>query len=259
MPVQLPDLTGQDLAAARAALAQRGLVANVVRISEPGAKPNTVVMQVPGGPTEAVAGDVVWLRVAQAGGAAPSTGNGVTVEMPALTGADALTASKEIVRRGLLPHPWYVSRSGHGDWQVIAQKDPAGTAVPRGGVVHYRVALPGHRNGPIAMPYLYGLSAKQAVEVLQGLGLPTQGRILNANGRVTLQRPPAGAPIPWRTPVIVTIGKVTDPAKAAAAPLVEMVPADTPIPPIAPKGAAKKDSDGNVIDDVGKFFENLFD
>ncbi len=65
-PVPVPLVTGQDVAAARAALKERKLLARVTEVSSPGSVAGTVVQQSPAPPATAAPGSTVVLGVAAA-------------------------------------------------------------------------------------------------------------------------------------------------------------------------------------------------
>lgn len=297
--VRMPDVLGSPEAEALRALALVGLRAELLRVDDPGEVAGTVLMQVPSAGSETTSGGTAWLKIA--GGSVthvpptrpetlptpedmPPTTDGDFADptgpsppglgptpppvvppgmfpTPDLIGMTSVQAAEAIVATQLVPHPWYVLREGLPDWQVIAQKDAAGTPLPAGGVVHFRVVLPANRDGSVPMPSLFGLTKEQATNVLRGLGMPLRARLVDPDGKVTLQRPLAGSQIPWGSPIGIVVGPIDDPRALQSTPEVELISEEAAaLPPAAPPAAAPpKKKKKNIFDRIGDFIDDTAD
>ncbi len=305
MRIRVPDVMGKNEHEALRALARVGLRVEVLRIDDPAAPQGVVLLQMPVAGEESTSGADVYLKIA--GGTArptaapaseppsapaandggfadgappaygtlnPSTAGTAPVPVPEgmsatpnLIGLDVSAASAAITSAQLVPHPWYVEREGLPAWQVIAQKDAAGTPLAHGDAVHFRVVRAPAGEGTIPMPSLFGLNKEQATNVIRGLGLPLSARLVDPGAKVTLQRPLAGSQVPWGTPIGIVVGPIDDVQRLQATPEEELIseaaaaallqPQSPPSAPSTPTPPRRRSR--TVFDRIGDFIDDAAD
>lgn len=284
-PVRMPNVLGKSELEAMRLLAAVGIRPEVVRVDDASAAPGSVLMQLPTVSAETTAGAVSWLTISKGGavvvqptiaqpdlapnGFPPPSSFPPPVEpappgspiVPNLIGLDATQAADAVAAAGFVPHPWFISRSGTRDWEVVMQKDPSGTALAAGSVIHFRVALPTSRTGEFPVPRLFGLTKEQAMQVARGLGAPLTARLIDPEGTVQIQRPLVGTSVPWGSTLGIVVGSSVDPAAVAALPEVVLVSpeeaASTLAPPPTAPAPAKRKKD--IFDRVGDFIDDRAD
>ena len=156
--VQVPEVTGTTLDAARAALVAADLVPGDVQLAAGGAAPaGTVTVQQPPAGTSVPEGTRVALTVAST----------VTVPVPMVLGLPLATAESAITAAGLVPgDPSLDETDSAARGSVIAVQPSPGSAVPVGSTVTLTVATPPVR----AVPDVLGRTPAVASVLLASAG-----------------------------------------------------------------------------------------
>jgi serine/threonine-protein kinase len=135
--VNLPDVTGEDLATAKGTLTGDGFNVKTVKQSSNSAQPNTVISQSPSGNTQQPKGSTVTLTVAQA----PTT-----VNVPDVKGDSAAQASNALQAAGFsVTQQTQTVKKASKNGIVIRQSPGAGQSAKKGSTVRIVV---GHYTAP---------------------------------------------------------------------------------------------------------------
>jgi beta-lactam-binding protein with PASTA domain len=226
-PVPVPDVTGQDIAAALPTIKAQSLRATVVRVPNP--EPSgQVVAQHPRAGATAAPGSSVRLNVSggtpTATTAATSTmatttsptAPAATVTVPDLRGEAIGTARQTLRRAGLVTEIKRVPNALPKD-TVVSQSPKPGSARRRGDHVFVTVSLgsgtPQATNtAQAAVPDVVGEDEATATQDLQQAGLRVQvvdqtTSDQTQDGLVIRQDPASGRSIPTRTNVTIYVGR----------------------------------------------------
>jgi serine/threonine-protein kinase len=197
--VDLPNVVGQPVANANAALAQLGLQSQVVQ-QESDQPVGTVLAQDPA-PGKVDAGSTVKLTVSQGKG---------QVGVPNVTGLDVVTATSQLSNAGLAVSQAQEASDRVPPGDVIRTDPPAGQTVDKGSSVKIIVS-----SGPpqVAVPMVIGLSESDARDALQAAGFLAAKSDVDVPfgssqaNKVVTQSPTAGTPAAKGSTVSITVGK----------------------------------------------------
>ena len=197
--VALPNVVGQPVATANAALAQLGLQSQVVQ-QESDQAVGTVLAQDPA-PGNVDAGSTVKLTVSQGKG---------QVAVPNVTGLDVVTATSQLSTAGLVVTQAQEASDRVAPGDVIRTDPPAGQTVDKGTSVKIVVS-----SGPpqVAVPMVIGLSESDARDALQAAGFLAAKSDVDVPfgssqaNKVVSQSPTAGTPAAKGSTVAITVGK----------------------------------------------------
>lgn len=218
----IPNVVGQPLSSARAALRGAGLVAAVFDV--PSAQPKgTVVAQHPAANTKVARGSKVRINVSTgSAGQTPTTAGTTTrgtttttpaaktVRVPKVVGLQQSAAQRRLNAAGLGSRVVYIA-SPKPAGQVIGQSPAAGTQAKRGSKVRIDVAL-GSNPGPQAnVPDVVGQDQQTATSTLRNAGFTVQVITVPAtdpsqNGVVVDEQPAAGSKAPKGSQVTIYVG-----------------------------------------------------
>jgi beta-lactam-binding protein with PASTA domain len=164
--VEVPDVQGSAVAAARRALQKAGLKGET-RTVDAEEKPGTVLQQEPGAGERVARRSVVVLLVADAGSQSQAAG----VSMPDLVGLRADRAGRLARAEGLRVEVRFV-RSSDEAGAVVDQQPAAGESVARGSVVELEIAKMARPVvTTVRVPRLEGLQLTEAKARLSSRGL----------------------------------------------------------------------------------------
>jgi eukaryotic-like serine/threonine-protein kinase len=217
----VPDVVGQQVATARAALRGAGLVAAVFNV--PSAQPKgTVVAQHPPANTKAARGSKVRINVSSGSSSpAPAATTGTTtttpasstVRVPNVVGLQQSAAQRRLNRAGLGSRVVYVASPKPAD-QVIDQGPAAGTQVRRGSRVRIDISL-GPNPGPTTtVPDVVGQDPQTATATLQDAGFSVQTINVPVTdpsqaGTVVDEQPGGGTKAPQGSQVTIYVGEAS--------------------------------------------------
>jgi eukaryotic-like serine/threonine-protein kinase len=215
----VPNVVGQQLGSARAALRGAGLVAAVFDV--PSAQPKgTVVAQHPQANTKVARGTKVRINVStgsQTPTPPPTTGTTTTtpasstVSVPDVVGLQQSAAQRRLSRAGLGSRVVYVA-SPKPSGQVVDQGPAAGTRVRRGTRVRIDVSV-GPNPGPTAtVPDVVGQDQQSATTTLQNAGFEVQTINVPVTdpsqaGMVVDEQPGGGTKAPQGSQVTIYVGE----------------------------------------------------
>jgi serine/threonine-protein kinase len=212
----VPDVRGQDVASAKAALTAAGLVPTVFQV--PGAEPKgTVTGQNPLPNKKVARGSKVRINVsagAAASGGAPTTQSTTTttatqqVQVPNVVGLQQNVAQRRLNRAGLAVRVQYVA-SSKPSGQVVDQSPAAGTSMKKGSRVQITVSL-GSNATTTQVPDVVGQDQQTATTTLQGAGFEVQVIDVPAtdpsqNGNVVDEQPAGGSRAPQGSTVTIYV------------------------------------------------------
>jgi serine/threonine-protein kinase len=212
----VPDVRGQDVASAKAALTAAGLVPTVFQV--PGAEPKgTVTGQNPLPNKKVARGSKVRINVsagAAASGGAPTTQSTTTttatqqVQVPNVVGLQQNVAQRRLNRPGLAVRVQYVA-SSKPSGQVVDQSPAAGTSMKKGSRVQITVSL-GSNATTTQVPDVVGQDQQTATTTLQGAGFEVQVIDVPAtdpsqNGNVVDEQPAGGSRAPQGSTVTIYV------------------------------------------------------
>jgi beta-lactam-binding protein with PASTA domain/tRNA A-37 threonylcarbamoyl transferase component Bud32 len=199
----VPDVKGEEAAAARRRLQNVGFKVQVDRQHSDRVKEGIVIGTTPPAETNLERESTVTLHV--------SSGPNL-VEVPSVVGLDKGAAETQIRDAGLKAH-FQKQESTQPAGQVIDQSPAAGTSVRRNSTVTVVVSS---GIGKVTVPNVVGESSEQAKSDLQAAGL--NARVVkqttedpNAEDQVLSQSPTAGARLPRGEAVTIFVGKFQEP------------------------------------------------
>lgn len=195
--VPVPELDGLFAAQAMAKLAAVGLAGNAIEVVTGAHPPFKVYIQAPAAGVPWPVGGTVSFKVAK-----PPVVQKIVPPLIGLTKAQAVAA---VVAAGLQANPIDVVAPGKPVGKVYDQSQPAGTPLPPGSVVSFKVSKP----LLVAVPPVLGKTTAQAIAILQGAGLNVDVKIVVALGKppgiVFDQNPNAGASVMPNTSVEIRV------------------------------------------------------
>ena len=214
----VPDVVGQPVSAAKAALRAAGLVPAEFKV--PGVEPKgTVTAQKPPANQKVARGSKVRINVstgARAGGGTTTAGTttsataqAVGVRVPNVVGLQQAPAQRRLHAAGLGARIKYVA-SQKPAGQVVTETPAAGTRVRKGSTVHLTVS-----NGPnpttVEVPNVVGQDQQTATSTLQGAGFQVQTIMVpppdpSQTGKVVDEEPTAGSRAPKGSTVTIYVG-----------------------------------------------------
>jgi beta-lactam-binding protein with PASTA domain len=209
--VQVPDVEGEQLAEATAALVGAGLRARVIRRRTEGPE-GVVLQQEPRAGVSVERGSAVALTV-------PAEG---TIAVPDVRGMPAVRAFARLDDAGLKPRAKRVFAAAPTG-EVVAQKPAPGTKVADGSTVVVNVSR-GRRE--VAVPDVKGLPEAEAVAALEGAGLEvavTRVPSDEVEGTVVAQSPAAGAEVVRGSGVQINVAARRTGTTAAAVTIPDVV------------------------------------
>ncbi len=218
----VPNVVGQPLASARAALRGAGLVAAVFDV--PNAQPKgTVVAQSPSANTKVARGSKVRLNVSNgsAGTTTTSTTGGTTTTTPAATkvkvpkvvGLQQSAAQRKLNAVGLGSRVVYVASSSPSG-RVIDQGPSAGTTAKRGSKVRIDVSLGPNPGAQANVPNVVGQDQQTATSTLRSAGFTVQVIMVPTTdpsqaGNVVDEQPAGGTKAPKGSQVTIYVGQTS--------------------------------------------------
>ena len=203
----VPDVQGQAVADARAALRAAGLVPTAFQVPAPEPK-GTVIAQKPQAGTSVPRGSKVRINVST--GSTATTGTGSTgtttsaapskVTAPNVVGLQQGVAQRRLNAAGLRAQVRYV-QSSKPSGVVVAQSPGSGTSVARGSRVRLAVSLGPSGTTTTAVPDVVGQTQQDATTALQDAGFKVQVVTVDTgdasqNGNVVDEQPAAGSRAP---------------------------------------------------------------
>jgi eukaryotic-like serine/threonine-protein kinase len=211
----VPDVRGQDIASAQAALRAAGLVPAVFQV--PSAEPKgTVTGQNPLPDKKVARGSKVRINVSAGAGASGGTTTQSTttttatqqVQAPNVVGLQQNVAQRRLNRAGLAVRVQYVA-SSKASGQVVDQIPAAGTSVKKGSRVQISVSL-GPNATTTQVPDVVGQDQQTATTTLQDAGFEVQ--VINVpatdpsqNGNVVDEQPGGGSRAPQGSTVTIYV------------------------------------------------------
>jgi serine/threonine-protein kinase len=213
----VPDVRGQDVASAKAALSAAGLVPTVFQV--PGAEPKgTVTGQNPLPNKKVARGSKVRINVSAGAGATggTTTTQGTTtttttqqVQVPNVVGLQQNFAQRRLNRASLAVRVHYIA-SSKPSGQVVDQSPAADTSVKKGSRVQITVSL-GPNATTTQVPDVVGQDQQTATTTLQDAGFEVQ--VINVpatdpsqNGNVVDEQPAGGSRAPQGSTVTIYVG-----------------------------------------------------
>ena len=225
----VPDVVGQDVAAARTLLRGAGLVASVFRV--PGAQPRgTVVAQKPAGGTKVARGSKVRINVSTGSqsqtpppppatttsgtttSGTTTTRTATTVRVPNVVGLQQSRAQRRLNAAHLRSRVVYVS-SSKPSGRVVSQRPSGGTTVRRRSRVTIRVSL-GPGVSARTVPDVIGQDQATATSQLRSAGFTVDVITVTTtdpsqDGVVIDEQPPGGTRAPQGSPVTIYVGRLS--------------------------------------------------
>ena len=213
----VPDVQGQTVTDATAALHAAGLVASTFRV--PGPEPKgTVKAQKPQAGTNVPRGSKVRINVST--GSSSSTGTGTasttttsTQEVTVLdvVGLQQAAAQRRLNSAGLRSRVTYVA-SSRPSGQVVSQSPAAGTSLARGSRVRISVSLGPSGTPGVAVPDVIGQTQQDASTALEGAGFQVQVIPIDTgdpseNGTVVDEQPAGGSRAPKGSVVTIFVAR----------------------------------------------------
>jgi serine/threonine-protein kinase len=211
----VPDVRGQDIASAQAALRAAGLVPAVFQV--PSAQPKgTVTGQNPLPDKKVARGSKVRINVSAGAGASGGTTTQSTttttttqqVQAPNVVGLQQNVAQRRLNRAGLAVRVQYLA-SSKPSGQVVDQSPTAGTSVKKGSRVQISVSL-GPNATTTQVPDVVGQVQQTATTTLQDAGFEVQ--VINVpatdpsqNGNVVDEQPGGGSRAPQGSTVTIYV------------------------------------------------------
>jgi beta-lactam-binding protein with PASTA domain len=210
----VPDVVGQPVSAAKAALRAAGLVPSEFNVPSPEPK-GTVTAQKPLGNAKAARGSKVRINIstgAQSGGGTTSAGTTTapqTVTVPKVVGLQQAPAQRRLHGAGLGSQVKYVS-SQQPSGQVVAQKPAAGSRLSKGAKVQLSVSI-GPSTTTVPVPDVIGQDQQTATSMLQGAGFQVQVIMVpppdpSQSGNVVDEAPSGGSRAPKGSTVTIYVG-----------------------------------------------------
>jgi beta-lactam-binding protein with PASTA domain len=201
--VDLPNVVGQPLAQAQAALQQLGLTVQTTE-QEATQPAGTVLAQDPA-PGKVDAASAVKLTVSKGVG---------QVGIPNVNGLDVVSATSQLSAAGLAVKQSQEPSERVESGSVIRTDPPAGQTVDKGSTVTLVVS-----SGPpqVGVPMVVGLTESAARDALQAAGFLVAKSDVDVPfgsaqaGSVVTQNPPPGTPAPKGSTVSITVGKALPP------------------------------------------------
>jgi beta-lactam-binding protein with PASTA domain len=214
----VPDVRGQDVASAKAALTAAGLVPTVFQV--PGVEPKgTVTGQNPLPNKKVARGSKVRINVSAGAGAGASGGTTTTqstttttatqqVQVPNVVGLQQNVAQRRLNRAGFAVRVQYVA-SSKPSGQVVDQSPAAGTSMKKGSRVQITVSL-GSNATTTQVPDVVGQDQQTATTTLQDAGFEVQVIDVPAtdpsqNGNVVDEQPAGGSRAPQGSTVTIYV------------------------------------------------------
>jgi serine/threonine-protein kinase len=211
----VPDVRGQDIASAQAALRAAGLVPAVFQV--PSAQPKgTVTGQNPLPDKKVARGSKVRINVSAGAGASGGTTTQSTttttttqqVQAPNVVGLQQNVAQRRLNRAGLAVRVRYIA-SSKPSGQVVNQSPTAGTLVKKGSRVQISVSV-GPNATTTQVPDVVGQDQQTATTTLQDAGFEVQVINLPAtdpsqNGNVIDEQPGGGSRAPQGSTVTIYV------------------------------------------------------
>jgi beta-lactam-binding protein with PASTA domain len=218
----VPDVVGQNAAAAKSALTSAGLKPSVFTVPNAAAK-GTVVAQKPIAATKAPRGSNVRINVSNGsqGGAATTsttttrstttTSAPATVQVPNVVGLQQGPAQRRLSTAHLGVRVLYVA-SQQPSGQVVSQSPSAGTSVKRGAKVTIRVSLGPSQAQTAVVPDVTGEDQQTATSQLQSAGFTVQVIEVPATdpsqaGTVLDEQPAGGTRAPKGSQITIYVGQ----------------------------------------------------
>ena len=212
----VPDVRGQDVASAKAALSAAGLVPTVFQV--PGAQPKgTVTGQNPLPNKKVARGSKVRINVSAGAGASGGTTTTQStttttatqqVQVPNVVGLQQNVAQRRLNRAGLAVRVQYIA-SSKSSGQVVDQSPITGTSVKKGSRVQITVSL-GPNATTTQVPDVVGQDQQTATTTLQDAGFEMQ--VINVpatdpsqNGNVVDEQPAGGSRAPQGSTVTIYV------------------------------------------------------
>jgi beta-lactam-binding protein with PASTA domain len=214
-PTTVPDVQGQTLTDARAALRAAGLVANAFQVPSPEPK-GTVIAQKPQAGKSVPRGSKVRINVST--GSTATTGAGTTtsaatskVTVPNVVGLQQGVAQRRLNSAGLRAQVKYV-QSSRPMGVVVGQNPGSGTSVARGSRVRLAVSLGPSGTTTTVVPDVVGQTQQDATTALQDAGFKVQVlRVATAdasqNGTVVDEQPAGGTQAPDGSLVTIYVAR----------------------------------------------------
>jgi beta-lactam-binding protein with PASTA domain len=218
-PATVPDVVGQPLADATAALRSAGLVPSVFRV--PGAEPKgTVTAQKPAAGQQVPRASKVRINVSTGsagGGGATTTTTGTTttsaakVSVPNVVGLQQSVATQRLNRAGLRARVVYTT-SAKPAGEVVGQSPGPGTSVARDSRVRIAVSLGPNATARVDVPDVVGQDEQQATTTIQNAGFEVQVIDVDTgdpsqDGTVVDEQPAGGTRAPQGSLVTIYVGR----------------------------------------------------
>jgi beta-lactam-binding protein with PASTA domain len=215
----VPDVQGQPVADAAAALRSAGLVP--ATFSVPGAEPKgTVTAQKPAAGKKVPRGSKVRINVSTGSGAATSgTGTSATttttapskVSVPNVVGLQQAAAVRRLNSAGLRARVVYTT-SSKPSGEVVGQSPGPGTSVARGARVRIAVSLGPGASTRVLVPDVVGQDEQQATAALQDAGFEVQVIDVDTgdptqDGTVVDEQPAGGTRAPQGSLVTIYVSR----------------------------------------------------
>ena len=219
----VPDVVGQPVADATAALRSAGLVAAPFRV--PGAEPKgTVTAQKPVSGKKVPRGSKVRINVSTGSGTggtattAPTTttttsttGTSAKVNVPNVVGLQQSAATRRLNAAGLRARVVYATSSKPAG-QVVGQSPGPGTSVPRGSRVRIAVSLGPGSTTRVLVPDVVGQAEQQATTTLENAGFQVQVIDVDTgdpsqDGNVVDEQPAGGTRAPQGSLVTIYVSR----------------------------------------------------
>ena len=211
----VPDVVGQPVSSAKAALRAAGLVPVEFKVPAPEPK-GTVTAQKPVANAKAARGSRVRINVstgAQGGGGTTSAGTTTaapqTAKVPKVVGLQQAPAQRRLHAAGLGSRIRYVS-SQQPTGQVVAQKPTTGSQLRKGSKVRLSVSI-GPTTTTASVPDVVGQDQQSATTTLQNAGFQVQVITVPApdpsqTGTVVDEQPAGGSRAPKGSTVTIYVG-----------------------------------------------------
>ena len=203
VPVPVPDFVGRSESAALLLAATAGLSLDLQHVADATHPSHRVVSQNVAAYTLVPVGSTVRVHVAI------HVGGPTFVNVPSLLGLSTSQANAALSAAGLSGAAVWVYAPGHPLFKVFSQTPAAGTVVPAGAGVSFRVSKPG-APGKI-VPDVSGLTKAAAIAAVTSAGLSALPSEVIAPmhplGHVVAQSPAAGTVVAAGSPVQFQIAK----------------------------------------------------